>query len=367
MDLGLLLMGSHPPERSKLDAHRWDLDVIKLGDELGYVEAWIGEHFAALWEPLPTADYIIAQALTCTRNIKLGAGVYLLPFHHPVDLAHRISYLDHLAQGRLLVGIGSGGLPVDVRLFNVDYDAGEHREMFRESLEIMLLLWKNEGPADYKGKFWTVRIPGADEFDYAKLQINCAPFTKPHPPIAVAAGSPRSQTLRMAGERGYIPLTLGLGEAYLASQWDTMREGADQAGTTPPPRSDWRVVRDIWIDDTDETAMRGAREGMMFRAWNEYLYPFWSSGPQPIVPSMKHDDSVPDDAVTLEYIMENVWLVGSPDTVAKKLRRLYEMSGGFGVLLAMVLDHTDDTAGWEKTMRLLVEEVMPQVADLKVE
>ena len=113
MDVGLLLMGSHPPERSKLDSHRWDLDVIRLGDELGYVEAWIGEHFAALWEPLPTADYLIVQALTCTRNIKLGAGVYLLPFHHPVDLAHRISYLDHLAQGRLLVGIGSGGLPVD--------------------------------------------------------------------------------------------------------------------------------------------------------------------------------------------------------------------------------------------------------------
>ena len=367
MDLGLLLMGSHPPERSKLDAHRWDLDVIKLGDELGYVEAWIGEHFAALWEPLPTADYIIAQALTCTRNIKLGAGVYLLPFHHPVDLAHRISYLDHLAHGRLLAGIGSGGLPVDVRLFNVDYDAGEHREMFRESLEIMLLLWKNEGPADYKGKFWTVRIPGADEFDYAKLQINCAPFTKPHPPIAVAAGSPRSQTLRMAGERGYIPLTLGLGEAYLASQWDTMREGrrpgrynaaAPQRLASGPGHLDRRHRR--------EGDARGPG-GHDVPGLERVPLPLLVLGPQPIVPSMKHDDSVPDDAVTLEYIMENAWLVGSPDTVAKKLRRLYEMSGGFGVLLAMVLDHTDDTAGWEKTMRLLVEEVMPQVADLKVE
>ena len=364
MKVGLLLMGSHPPERDKYEAHQWDLDVISLGDELGYVEAWIGEHFAAPWEPFPTPDYLIAQALTRTKNIKLGSGVYLLPFHHPVELAYRIAYLDHLAKGRLLVGIGSGGLPTDVKLFDVDYESGEHREMFRESLEIMLQVWEREGPWEYEGKFWKVAIADPKEFEWASLRAHWKPYQRPHPPIGVAAGSPRSKTLEMAGERGYIPLTLGLGSAYLASQWEAIRDGARRAGKEPPPRSEWRVVRDIWIADTDEEAIRGAREGMLFRTWREYLYPFWSQGPQPIVPSMKHDDSVPDEAVTLDYILENVWLVGSPDTVARKLRSLYEMSGGFGVLLAMSLDHADDRAGWETTMRLLVDEVLPQVADL---
>ena len=107
----------------------------------------------------PSPDLLIAQALMRTKRIKLGTGVLLLPFHHPIELAHRVAYLDHLAQGRLLLGIGSGGLPSDMELFGVDFDASEHRERTRESLEIMLHIWESEGPSEYKGKFWNARSP----------------------------------------------------------------------------------------------------------------------------------------------------------------------------------------------------------------
>jgi alkanesulfonate monooxygenase SsuD/methylene tetrahydromethanopterin reductase-like flavin-dependent oxidoreductase (luciferase family) len=170
----------------------------------------------------------------------------------------------------------------------------------------------------------------------------------------------------MAGERGYIPLTLGLGAPYLASQWEVMEEGAAEAGRPPPSRSDWRIVRDVWIAETDAEARKQAREGMLWRAWEQYLYPFWSSGPQPIVKSMKHDESVADDDVTLDYIFNHSWLVGSPDTVAAKIRELYEFSGGFGVFLAMVLDHSDDPEGFRRSLTLLQTEVMPQLADLSI-
>lgn len=45
MEIGIFLMPAHPPERTLYDATRWDLDVIELADQLGYVEAWVGEHF----------------------------------------------------------------------------------------------------------------------------------------------------------------------------------------------------------------------------------------------------------------------------------------------------------------------------------
>ena len=102
----------------------------------------------------------------------------------------------------------------------------------------------------------------------------------------------------------------------------------------------------------------------MYRAWTEYLHPLFSFGPYPFTAGMKHDDSVPDEDVTVDYMLEHLWLVGSPDTVAQKLRGLYEASGGFGTLLAMILDHSGDRAGSEKSMRLLVEDVLPRVADL---
>ena len=47
MKAGLFLMPSHPPERDTFEAHQWDLDCIAYADELGYTEAWRGEHFTA--------------------------------------------------------------------------------------------------------------------------------------------------------------------------------------------------------------------------------------------------------------------------------------------------------------------------------
>jgi alkanesulfonate monooxygenase SsuD/methylene tetrahydromethanopterin reductase-like flavin-dependent oxidoreductase (luciferase family) len=357
-------MPSHPPERDTYEGTQWDLDTLALGDELGYSEAWIGEHFTAPWEPLPTPDLLIAQALLRTKRIKLGTGTHLLPFHNPVELAHRVAYLDHLAQGRFMFGIGAGGLLSDMELFGVDFDAGDSRAMTREALEIILTIWREEGPFEYKGKFWTVNIPDPKEYEYGQLRRFLTPFQKPHPPIGVAGASPGSETLKLAGENGYIPMSLGLNAVYLGSHWDVVEEGADSAGRPQPSRSDWRIVRDVWVADTDSEAREGALNGMLGRIWKEYLIPLFNYGPYPLIAAMKHDQSIPDGDVTIEYMADRLWLIGSPDTVAQKIRDLYGSAGGFGTLLTMTHDHLENRAASEESMRLLAEEVMPQVADL---
>ena len=83
MKVGLFMMPAHPPKRGMYEAQNWDLDVLALADQLGYSEAWIGERFTAPWEPIPAPDLRIARALMRTKNIKLGTGGHLLPFHHP--------------------------------------------------------------------------------------------------------------------------------------------------------------------------------------------------------------------------------------------------------------------------------------------
>ena len=365
MKVGMFMMPSHPPERPTFEAHQWDLECLRLADSLGFSEAWIGEHFTAPWEPVPAPDLLIAQALMQTKNIKLASGAHLLPFHNPIELAHRVAYLDHMAQGRFMFGIGSGGLQSDHELFGVDMNAGQHREMTRESLDIILSIWEHlEGPFHYKGKFWNFDIPDPKDYEFATLKTFLGPYQKPHPPIGVAAASPGSQTLRIAGERGYIPLSLGLNAVYMASHWDVVEEGARESGLEPPSRETWRIVRDVWVADTDEEARDGALNGMLGRAWRDYLHPLFSYGPYPFTRAMKHDESLPDEAVTVEYMADNLWLVGSPDTVAQKLRDLYEMVGGFGTLLWLTFDHSENRAAYEKSMRLMSEKVMPQVADL---
>ena len=120
MDYGLFTMPSHPPERALYDGHQWDLQQLRWADELGFSEAWIGEHHTAPWEPHPAPDLLVAQALMQTKRMRIGPGGFLMPYHHPAELANRVAMLDHLAQGRLNFGVAASGLPSDWALFNVD-------------------------------------------------------------------------------------------------------------------------------------------------------------------------------------------------------------------------------------------------------
>ena len=73
---------------------------------------------------------------------------------------------------------------------------------------------------------------------------------------------------------------------------------------------------------------------------------------------------MPDEDCTVEYMMENVWIVGSPDDVTAKLSELYEYVGGFGVLLIMAHEW-EPLDAWQRSAMLLKEAVVPQLAALE--
>jgi alkanesulfonate monooxygenase SsuD/methylene tetrahydromethanopterin reductase-like flavin-dependent oxidoreductase (luciferase family) len=358
VEIGLFTMPSHPPERSLYDGQQFDLQTLRWADELGYKEAWIGEHHVSIWEPHPAPDLLVAQALLQTKQIRIGPGGFLLPYHHPAELANRVAMLDHLAQGRLNFGVAASGLPSDWAMFNVDGFTGQNREMTRESLDIILKLWTEDGPWEHKGKFWTVQKPGEM---YDILEPHIVPFQKPHPPIGVAGLSKNSDTLKMAGEHGFLPLSLNLNPGYVKSHWEAVEEGAKRSGRTPR-RADWRLVREVFVAETDEQAWKLSVDNMMGRMMREYFLPLL--GAFGFFEYLKHDPDVPDSDVTPEYCAEHNWLVGSPKTVAEKLRTVYEDVGGFGVLLLFCFDYADNPEAWHTSMRLLKEEVLPLVADL---
>ena len=82
------------------------------------------------------------------------------------------------------------------------------------------------------------------------------------------------------------------------------------------------------------------------------------------MPIFKHDPEIPDEAVKIEYLADHMWLVGSPETVSQKIRTLYNDVGGFGSLTTMVFDQSDNQKGWDKSMQLMAQEVIPSLADL---
>jgi alkanesulfonate monooxygenase SsuD/methylene tetrahydromethanopterin reductase-like flavin-dependent oxidoreductase (luciferase family) len=357
MEYGLFTMPSHPPERALYDGHQWDLQQLRWADQLGFSEAWIGEHHTAPWEPHPSPDLLVAQALLQTERMRIGPGGFLLPYHHPAELANRVAMLDHLAQGRLNFGVAASGLPSDWAMFNVDGNAGQHREMTREALDIILRLW-SEGEFDHKGKYWHVTKTGTM---LDTLRPHITPLQKPHPPIAVAGVSKGSDTLKLAGERGFWPMSLNLNPAYVASHWDSVEQGAARTGRTPK-RADWRLVREVFIADTDAEAMRLSAGGMMGRMMKEYFLPLLASFG--FTEFLKHRPDVPDSDVTPEYCARHNWLVGSPATVTERLQAIYEEVGGFGTLLLFCFDYVENPKAWRHSMELLAREVMPRFKNL---
>ena len=87
-------MPSHPPERDLREGYEFDLQNIRWADELGYEEGWVGEHHTAPWEPLASPDFLVMEGFRQTENIRLGPGGFLLPYHHPAELANRIATMD---------------------------------------------------------------------------------------------------------------------------------------------------------------------------------------------------------------------------------------------------------------------------------
>ena len=357
MKLGALLMPSHPPERPVRDGQQLDLDEIERLDRLGFEEAWIGEHFTAAWEPCPAPDLLIAQALKHTKRIHLGPLGHLLPYHHPVELAHRVAYLDHLAEGRYQLGVGVSALPTDHQLFGLDGTGALHRQMTFEALEMMTQLWTG-GASDFKGAFWSM---GEPHTGLEGLGYYLRPYQSPHPPIAIAAMTPGSPNLRLAGEKGYTPVSFSISPdtKITARHWAAVEEGAARSGLKADRRK-WRIIRDVYAARTDSEARELALGGMMGPCWRDFLLPLYVG--LGLSPLLKGDPEMPDEALTVEYLADHLWLIGSPDTVIDKIMALQEKTGGFGYLIVVSYDSKNELTQWECSLRLLVERVQPACA-----
>ena len=357
MKLGLFMMPLHPSYREVADCYDRDIDQLVLADKVGFDEAWLGEHFTEKWENAPAPDLLIAKALALTEKIRFGTGVTLLGMHEPVYLAHRLAMLDHLSRGRFQWGIGLGGIPTDMALMGLDPSEGRARA--EEAIDVILGLWAAEdGMYSHKGEFFRIEAPKLDPVTERGLHMK--PMQLPHPPIALAASTPKSNSLRIAGERGWSPMSSSLlSRAFLPGHWDTVMEGADAAGNTPS-RSDWRIARDIFVGPTPEIARERART-VLGRNYEVHQLPSRQDTIQMEI--MKHDPSLKDEDIDVDYLMENLWIVGDPQECADKIHALYEEVGGFGTLLSVTAD-SDDPSWDHESLTLLAQEVGPRIADL---
>ena len=317
-----------------LALHR-DLELLELLDELGYAEAWIGEHHSAGSELIASPEVFIAAAAERTRHLKLGTGVSSLPYHHPFMLADRIVLLDHLTKGRMMFGVGPGQLTSDAMMLGIDPNT--QRPRMEQAFDVMMRLFRGETVTE-KTEWFTC--------DQATLQLR--PYSDFD--IAVAASLSPSGS-KTAGRYGVgllsIAATDPMGTELLSGHWQVVQQEAAEHGHSVG-RDKWRLMGPMHIADTYEQAKENCRYGLQW-VFN-YLSHIIPIGTEPL--PADYDDLV-------DLLNESGrGVVGTPEMAIAQIERLQEKSGGFGCYLFLGADFAD----WRATRRnyeLFAEAVMP--------
>src|SRR4029453_8589052 len=155
-----------------------DREAILLAEELGYEEAFIGEHVTDLAETITNCLIFIASLARDTKHIKLGSGTVNLSNRHPAATAAEIAMVDTMLEGRFILGVGPGGLPSDAEMMQtMDED---RNAIFVESMEHMIALWTEAPPYRRAGRRWKLTTERTFAPDIG-MGAMLKPFQKPHP------------------------------------------------------------------------------------------------------------------------------------------------------------------------------------------
>jgi limonene 1,2-monooxygenase len=340
LSFGAFLAPYHTPRENPTLALERDLDLVSWIDRLGFDEVWVGEHHSTGWETIASPELFLMAAAGRTRHLRLGTGAISLPYHHPMMVAGRIALLDHLTRGRINFGVGPGGHITDGMMLGIDLP--RLRPMMEESLGVIMRLFTETEPFNHDGEWFTLRD--------AVLQVR--PYQDPYPPVFLTSmESPAGPAL--AGRVGGGILSLSVAKASgavadLASQWAVAEQEAARAGTTVS-RANWRLVVPIHLAESRKEALDDVCEGAASFLLD---YVEATTGRPSPVPG-------PRDMVAQQMAERGSWIIGTPDDLVEAIKRLNEISGGFGGML--VWGH--EWASREATLRsyeLMARHVVPK-------
>ncbi len=190
MQFGLLYECQRPFQGTEIDwnaLYKETLEQCELADQMGFDNLWFVEHhFLTGFSGSPSQDAIFGALSRITKQIRIGYGVCILPYHHPVRVAERVALLDQLTDGRIEVGTGRSnayeqtGLGIDPR---------ETRNLWNESISMLPKIWTSD-EYEYEGENWSV----------PKRRVLPKPFQQPHPRLYLACTS--EDSFRLAAQKG---------------------------------------------------------------------------------------------------------------------------------------------------------------------
>ena len=357
MELGLFLQPVHRNEKPWGTALQEDRETVLLAEQLGFSEVWIGEHYSTKAEQIPAPLMFLATLIQETSTIRFGTGVINLPYHDPVIVAAEVAQFDQLSGGRMMFGIGPGGLMSDAELFG-HQEMPERYRMALESLDLILKLWREDAPLRWDGEHYGRSLERRVWLSHGVGQF-ARPLQQPHPPIAMAMVGPGGLTAETIAQRDMIPISANFVPIEnVAAQWRDYALAREKAGQIAD-RQVWRVCRNILVTETDEAGaqlltdpdgviahyfryIRGVRQIEEFRSLQQESL------------------SLLNEFLEVPAALEDCAIVGSADTVLSRLIELVDELGPFGTLV-MVGHDWDESGLSQGSMHRLAKDILPQL------
>ncbi|MEU1520987.1 LLM class flavin-dependent oxidoreductase [Nocardia rhamnosiphila] len=229
------------------------IEQVTLADGLGYNTAWMVEHhFTRGFSHSSAPDIVLSALARVTQQIRLGLGVVLLPFSHPIRTAERVATMDIISGGRIEFGTGRGASPLEYQAFQRPFE--QSRALWEANLDTVLGIWEADGePYSAEHEYWSVPDVG----------VYPRPVQEPHPPVWVASTS--LDGYLQAARRGYnlLGMTMLKGIDDVAEDIAKYKAELERCGFDPETRKIGLMIPWHVAPSTDE-AYANAADAVMW-------------------------------------------------------------------------------------------------------
>jgi alkanesulfonate monooxygenase SsuD/methylene tetrahydromethanopterin reductase-like flavin-dependent oxidoreductase (luciferase family) len=356
---------SHFDPAVAADQYNYYLDEWQYCEEIGFDGMMLNEHHSTPTSLGAAMNLEAAILARTTKNAKIVLLGNPLPiFDNPIRLAEELAEIDMISRGRLISGFVRG---TGIESWATNTNPAYNRERFQEAHDLIIKTWTTPGPFRWEGKHYQFRVVNPFE----------RPLQDPHPPIWIpGVGSP--ETLVWCARHHYPYIYLETDPQVTLDMMEIYGQAAAEVGYSPGPQNFGYLVR-IHVQDTDEKAYEvgegflvgNAGVGRVPLPGDFMAPPGYNSreGTRRLIEQYKHALR-PDplyggvDAAGWDKVVEsNRVIVGSPDTVIKKIRQmLTEVRPG--ILGVWTNDGTINHADTMRCLQLMEKEVLPAVREM---
>lgn len=332
----------------------WDEDHVEVterlvqrgvrAEEKGFDDVFVIEHVGseeyAYYEPLS----VLSGIAEATERIRLGTGIVLAPFYHPVRLAQRAATIDVMSDGRLTLGFGTGYREKEFETFEIPYDERLPRTL--ETIDILKKLWRGNEVTHDGGRF-----------HFEDLTIHPKPVQDGGPPIWLGLHGDWGLEHLANSEEEWWGIVLP--EEQFADRLEKYNEELKKAGKSIDD-VEIPIMIEASIAEDYETALEAVREPVVEK-YQEYLrnagpdVEGGKAGPHITNNPVLRDLNDPDD-LTFD-MLEDLFLIGGPEDVIEQIEELRAMGVNHFCIRPPLLQM--DESKVNQTIDIFGDEVIP--------